>query len=135
MKQPVILQSDHCPCGSQKSFGDCCGRYLSRSSVPETAEQLMRSRYCAFLLEDSDYLLHTWHHDERPTVLNFESDIKWLGLKVKETKAGTKHDSEGWVHFIARYRQQGKGSRIDEYSYFTKQQVNGQLMWQYVRAD
>lgn len=42
----------------------------------------MRSRYTAFVLEDRDYLLRTWHASTRPESLDFEP-VHWKGLKVQ----------------------------------------------------
>ena len=55
---------------------------------PLTAEQLMRSRYCAFVHEDEEYLLATWHPETRPSRVRFDQAQRWLGLKVYATAAG-----------------------------------------------
>jgi SEC-C motif-containing protein len=50
-----------CPCGHQKPFLQCCGRFLSGKQYAKTPEQLMRSRYSAYALGGyGDYLLQTW---------------------------------------------------------------------------
>ncbi len=61
--QAFTDQSD-CLCQSGLSYGQCCGRFLKAAdkndtSVPQTAEQLMRSRYTAYVLGNSLYLLNT----------------------------------------------------------------------------
>ena len=53
-----------CPCGSNRTYDDCCGPYLEGRSDPPTAEALMRSRYTAYARGAIDYLLAT--HDPRP---------------------------------------------------------------------
>ena len=119
-----------CLCGSSKSYENCCGAIHSDISKAKTAEQLMRSRYSAFVLENSDYLLQSWHSDTRPVNLDFETGCKWLGLNVKETKAGKETDNEGFVSFVARYKIAGKAHRIVELSRFLK--VDGN--WYYHSA-
>ncbi|MDQ6967588.1 MAG: YchJ family metal-binding protein, partial [Mariprofundaceae bacterium] len=54
-----------CPCGSNKPFASCCRPIIANDSA-STAEQLMRSRYSAFVLGDAEYLLKTWHPDTAP---------------------------------------------------------------------
>ena len=81
-----------CPCGRVDArqrplaFARCCGRYLAgfADTPAPDAESLMRSRYCAFVLEDADYLMATWHGTRRPPHLEFEPGTKWLGLEVRE---------------------------------------------------
>lgn len=54
----------YCPCGSLASYADCCQPCHQQTALPQTAEQLMRSRYSAYALlarqpERLDYLIHT----------------------------------------------------------------------------
>jgi SEC-C motif-containing protein len=67
------------------SFEQCCQRYLDHfdSAPAPDAESLMRSRYSAFVLQRSSYLLNTWYFSHRPTELDFDLDMKWLGLEIK----------------------------------------------------
>ena len=108
-----------CPCGRAVKYAHCCGRFHYGEAAP-TAEDLMRSRYSAFVLENAEYLRHTWSEQHAPEVLEFDPQTKWLGLKIKSTKKGAESDNEGWVHFVARYKIDGKAHRIDENSYFLK---------------
>ncbi len=39
-----------CPCGSEREYQDCCGRYIDAREKAPTAESLMRSRYAAYTL-------------------------------------------------------------------------------------
>lgn len=47
-----------CPCCSGSSYQVCC-QPLHLGSIANTPEQLMRSRYSAFALANTEYLLHT----------------------------------------------------------------------------
>jgi len=121
--------SESCPCrileqtsAKQNSpFSECCQPFLETAALAQTAEQLMRSRYTAFVLENEGYLLSSWHPQTRPEQIEFDTHIKWLGLKVKQTKAGQAADNKGWVEFTARYKIAGKAERIEELSYFLKE--------------
>lgn len=117
-----------CPCGSLIEYARCCGRWHAGEPAP-SAEALMRSRYVAFVLQDESYLLTTWHPSTRPTSIQFEPGLKWLGLKVVATSAG---EHAAMVEFIARYRVGGgSAQRLHERSRF----VNEQGCWLYVNGE
>jgi SEC-C motif domain protein len=98
------------------ALDDCCGRFITGRASPETAEQLMRSRYTAFATGQIDYLIAT-HHPEtrgeakREDVERFSKGSTWLGLEILSTEDGQAGDDQGFVEFIARYREHG-GERI-----------------------
>ncbi len=109
-----------CPCGSGKPLVDCCGRYHAGEAAP-TAEVLMRSRYSAYVLKLSDYLLETWHSSSRPVALNVEEDaIAWLRLQIIDS--GT-----DWVEFAAFFQ----GGQLHERSRFVYE--NGR--WFYIDGE
>ena len=112
--------SELCPCGSNQTYDSCCGAIHEGLQEARTAEQLMRSRYSAFVKELEDYLLLSWHPDERPESISFDPNSKWLGLKIKAKELGKASDNEGWVAFVARYKIAGKAERIEENSYFLR---------------
>jgi SEC-C motif-containing protein len=121
----------HCPCGSNKQYIECCGRYLDKGESAPTAEILMRSRYTAYTLGREDYLLATWYHSTRPISLELASEprSKWLGLEVKH------HEQQGSdqavVEFIARCKVGGRAHRLHEISRF----VCKAEQWFYVDGD
>lgn len=102
----------------------CCGQYLSGQQRALTAEQLMRSRYTAYVVGNENYLLETWHPSTRPGSLRLEqaTSPKWIGLDIKATKQGEENDNEGTVEFVARYKVNGKAERLHEVSRFIKEQ-------------
>ncbi len=123
-----------CPCQSGLLFQYCCQPFLQSSPAqfPKTAEQLMRSRYTAYSLKNTDYLLKTWHPKTRPQRLRLEQDNNhWIGLKIKSTHQGGKNDVLGSVHFIARYKINGKACKLEENSQFEK--LSDQ--WFYLHGD
>ncbi len=117
-----------CPCGrtDQRArslpYAQCCGRYLddfAGTPAPD-AESLMRSRYTAFVLERADYLLATWHASARPTQLDFEPGVRWLGLEVRSRSMSDGEHAE--VEFVARQRNQaGVAKRLHERSRFVRE--------------
>jgi len=54
---PALSSTDRCPCHSGEVFGACCGRFLGGAADAPTAEQLMRSRYSAFVVGDGTLAL------------------------------------------------------------------------------
>jgi SEC-C motif-containing protein len=126
-----------CPCGRVDArqrplaFARCCGRYLAgfADTPAPDAESLMRSRYCAFVLEDADYLMATWHGTRRPPHLEFEPGTKWLGLEVREHRVID--DSHAEVEFVARSRHGGRAHRLHERSRFVREDGR----WYYVEGD
>lgn len=119
-----------CPCGSGNRLDQCCGPVI-RHHCAESAEQLMRSRYTAFVLLDDNYLSDTWHPSTRPQELQLDPDQRWLGLKINATEAGNAGDKTGIVEFVARYKIAGRGHRLHEVSRFVHE--NGH--WFYVDGD
>jgi SEC-C motif-containing protein len=119
-----------CPCESGKPYAACCGRLHSGAENASTAEALMRSRYCAYVLALEPYLLASWHASTRPSELNLGDDgTKWLGLTVKRHLPID--DTHATVEFIARYRIDGRGYRLYEISRFTREDGR----WYYVDGD
>ena len=121
--------SNSCTCESGRPFEACCQPILTGAPA-ESAEALMRSRFTAYALGDSDYLLKSWHPTTRPPNIDLNPDQKWLGLKIKDTTTG---DQESYVEFVARFKIDGRGHRLHERSRFLKEDqdwfyVDGELM-------
>jgi SEC-C motif-containing protein len=95
-----VLRPD-CPCPSGLPYDACCGRFHRGAERPATAEELMRSRYAAYVVGDERYLLATWHPRTRPESVPPSSG--WLGLEVLDTRAGGPDDSAGEVEFVAHH--------------------------------
>ena len=107
-----------CPCGGA-DYAQCCGRFIDGDMLPITAEELMRSRYCAFTRNDENYISATWSSATRPPppLTSPDDNAQWLGLEVRN------HHSDGdraTVEFVARYRIQGRAHRLHEVSRFER---------------
>lgn len=117
-----------CSCGSGREYQHCCGPYHAGDRQPETAEQLMRSRYCAFVRGETDYLRATWHPDTCPETLSLEGNPAWSRLEIMTRKRGTALDESGEVEFRAYFDAPGEVGCLHENSRFVK--VEGR--WLYV---
>ncbi|MBK8018469.1 MAG: YchJ family protein [Betaproteobacteria bacterium] len=129
---PTSSAEGSCPCGSGLLYGDCCGHWHRgpRHLQAPTAEALMRSRYSAFALQLSDYLLDSWHPSTRPAhALTFEAGLHWLGLQVKRHTVTGEDTAE--VEFVARSKSAGRAHRLHETSRFVREKGR----WYYVDGD
>ena len=90
----------------------------------------MRSRYAAFVLERADYLLATWHASTRPSAVEFDVGVKWLGLEVRQHVVLDATHAE--VEFVARQKSPGRpAQRLHERSRFVRESGR----WLYVAGD
>lgn len=119
-----------CPCGSSLGYAACC-QPLHQGLAAPGAEALMRSRYTAYVLGLTAYLMATWHPSTRPESLDLNETPapQWLGLTLKAHQQQS--DTRATVEFVARYRVQGKAHRLHETSRFVLE--NGQ--WYYVDGE
>ncbi|MEO6102835.1 MAG: YchJ family metal-binding protein [Pseudoxanthomonas sp.] len=110
-----------CPCGLAAEYRQCCGRWHhgpQHLQAPD-AESLMRSRYSAYVLEATDYLLETWHPRTRPPQLDPNPPgLRWLGLEVR--RHAQLDESHATVEFVARNQQGGRATRLHEISRFER---------------
>ncbi|MBL8347593.1 MAG: hypothetical protein JNN03_19310 [Rubrivivax sp.] len=108
-----------CPCGAPASYAECCGRWHAGSlhlQAP-SAEALMRSRYSAYVLGLTSYVLDTWHPQTRPASLEPDPPgQRWLGLEVRQHVA--QDDTHATVEFVARVKLAGRAVRLHERSRF-----------------
>lgn len=105
-----MTDSKPCPCGSTALFSECCEPYIDGSKVPQTAIELLRSRYSAYCTKAIDYIIDT--HDpktreelDRESITSWAQESEWLGLEILGCDGGQFDDTSGRIRFSARYRQ------------------------------
>lgn len=93
--------SKACYCGSGKFFEACCDRFLSGKELPATAEELMRSRYSAYVTVNVPYIIETtspkfrkYYHPK--SIAEWASGSTWISLEILSV-------SEYRVKFVATY--------------------------------
>ena len=110
-----------CPCGSEEPYTACCQKHhsglLAGEAGAPTPEALMRSRYSAYALGLSDYLLATWHPSSAPGELELWP-IKWIGLEVLHAQST---GDAGVVEFVALCKVNGRAQRMHETSRFVRE--------------
>ena len=124
-----------CPCrATDRSlpYEACCGRYHNGPLhlLAPDAEALMRSRYSAFVLDRTGYLMDTWHATTRPASIGANPPgLKWLGLEVRRHLPID--EDHATVEFVARSKLAGRAQRLQEVSRFLREDGR----WYYVDGD
>jgi SEC-C motif-containing protein len=125
---PINARS--CVCLSGEEYFECCGRFHDGEAEAATAEQLMRSRFSAFVLLDADYLMRTWHPDTAPSVLELDPGVEWGRLDILSTRRGGPLDTEGTMEFTVPFVYNGERGVHHETSSFVRENRR----WYYVDA-
>ncbi|MBU0505139.1 MAG: YchJ family protein [bacterium] len=117
---------DPCPCGTGINYENCCQPYLLGSEKPDTAEKLLRSRYTAYVVGNTDYIFETHHPEtvstlDKQGVIEWSRDSKWLNLEIIKVDDSLKSSGETLIEFAAQYSQEGVVHRHREVSLFKKE--------------
>ncbi|MDD2886514.1 MAG: YchJ family metal-binding protein [Aliarcobacter sp.] len=129
-----LSPNDLCPCGSLKKYKKCCKTFHDGISFPKTALELMKSRFSAFAVLNSKYIISTTHK-ENPDftenlkswdedIINFSKNTRFEELEILDFI----EDIESFVTFKATLFQDNRDVSFIEKSRFLK--VDGK--WQYV---
>jgi SEC-C motif-containing protein len=123
-----------CPCGSGTPFANCCEPVIKGTRESESAEELMRARYSAFVTGAIDFIVASTHSRTRKEIdLDFirewSETSKWQGLEILEVKQV--NENKAFVSFEARFNQGGEDQRHREKSTFERE--DGQ--WRFVTGD
>jgi len=134
-KQKGRITMETCPCHSGKTYQECCEPYHKGFEKAPTAKELMRSRYSAYALCLTDYIVKTTHPSNKAftkdiitwldELAQFSGGTKFEGLDIKDFINGK---NEAYVTFCAHLRQGDKDTSFIEKSFFKK--VDDQ--WLYV---
>jgi SEC-C motif-containing protein len=116
---------DNCPCGSGRSYDDCCGPYIAGKAKPATAEALMRSRYTAYAKKAIDYIVETCLRDDEhgidiESTKRWSEKSTWVALDILKTDKGGPSDEEGMVEFKATFILDGLRETHHEKADFVK---------------
>ncbi|CAA6814441.1 MAG: Unknown protein [uncultured Sulfurovum sp.] len=128
-----ISPNSLCPCGSKNKYKKCCLIY-HKGAKPKTALLLMKSRYVAYAVGNSSYIVKTTHQNNEQYMTDtkawkesidvFCKETEFLGLEILEFIDG---DEEAFVTFKALL---SSGEMIEK-SRFLK--VNG--FWLYENGE
>ncbi|APR71655.1 YchJ family protein [Acinetobacter haemolyticus] len=120
-----MTASQNCPCG-QGQYAECCQPLHLKQRVAENAEQLMRSRYSAFALQQIDYILETTALGQqalldREAIADWSQSNQWLKLEVlrHQPKLDKTHALVEFKAYYCDKNQDGKQPHIHhEVSHF-----------------
>lgn len=116
-----------CFCSSKREFNDCCQPFIKGTVKPSTAEELMRSRYSAYVVCAGEYLLRSTHPSVRKfhDLKNIEDRAKsnvWQKLEIVSKSEGEAKDKKGIVEFKAYFTDENGEPQIHhERSNFQKE--------------
>lgn len=116
---------EQCPCGSQKNYPECCEPLINGKRFAQTPEELMRSRYSAYVKKEITYITNTilpeklGQFDEEG-IRRWSQKAQWQKLEILNTEGGGPNDTEGKVEFVAHYIDKGLTNRHHEIGKFTK---------------
>ena len=123
-----------CPCGSTKKYKKCCKVYHD-GKKPFKALDLMKSRYTAYAICNSEYIVQTTHKNNsdytkdistwKLSIEDFSKYSEFRSLKILDFIDG---DSEAYVTFQASIFQDNKDISFIEKSRFLKDNSK----WYYV---
>ncbi|MBP7094510.1 MAG: YchJ family protein [Spirochaetia bacterium] len=104
------MPKQDCPCGSGRDYADCCSPIIHGKALAPSAEALMRSRYSAYALGETGWIMKSCVTDEGvdpEATAAWSRESKWLGLRILSVEKGGAADSEGVVVFEATYERGG----------------------------
>ncbi len=127
------LTQSLCLCNSQLSYADCCEKLHLGSTQAISPEQLMRSRYVAYALNNASYVYQTYAQEkqaENPIteIADFAGSCRFSNLNV----IASEHDTNtGIVEFCASYFYQNLYCQLHEKSRFIKEDG----LWRYLDGE
>ncbi len=132
----MSTNNELCPCGSGKTYSECCEPIIKGKTKAPTAEACMRARYTSYVKHEIDYIINSCEEGEgigeidRKATEDWSRESQWNGLKILRTENGEKED-EQIVEFEADYTLHNMHDVHHEISLFRK--VNDD--WKYVAGN
>ena len=122
-----------CFCGLDKDFDACCGLIISGRKRAGTPEELMRSRYSAYVIGDGEYLVKSASKENRfvddiPLIIEFSKNVVWLKLDILHVE---QEIDKGIVEFKAYYLEKEEIVLLHERSDFVKNDG----IWEYDKGE
>lgn len=145
-----------CFCGSNKTFSSCCQPFIDKQYCPQTPEQLMRSRFTAYVSGNSQYIYDTYAKSSQGSqsvkeINDWSKACVWIALQIHSINSNnknsdsTKNESpEQYVEFSAFYITDNTLCELRENSRFVLEDImlnsetqsdSQNLQWRYVDGD
>jgi len=150
-----MLKNNPCFCGSSNLFYQCCAPFITHQNIkqtfPQTPEQLMRSRFSAYVVGNSQYIYDTYAQCSQVSqsveeINDWGKACKWIALAIhskNETNIAKNKAVEQFVEFSAFYITEGvlyelrECSRfiLEAYSVIDADEDSDNLQWRYIDGD
>jgi SEC-C motif-containing protein len=127
--------NDICPCGSLKKYKKCCKPFHDKITFQKLHLNLMKSRFSAFAVCNSEYIIFTTHQNNSDfisdlkswnnDILNFSKNTRFERLEILEFIDG---EVESFVTFKATLFQDKTDISFIEKSRFLKVEENGNIL-------
>lgn len=80
----------NCICGLKRDYDECCGTIIDGERAALSPEELMRSRYSAYVKGDGKYLVYSCakesrYEDDIELIEEFSNSVEWLKLEVLDS--------------------------------------------------
>jgi SEC-C motif-containing protein len=134
----------NCPCYNKNSpaekaidYRACCRPFIEGEQLPKTPEQLMRSRYSAYVVKNASYIFNTYALASQKSqsiqeIADWAKDSIWLSLEIVNTKLLTlPEQSHPSVEFTAIYLVGKNLCKMTEKSRFIREQNQ----WRYLDGE
>ena len=130
-----MADKDLCPCGSGKTYAECCEPIIKGSKDAPTAESLMRARYTSYVKHEIDFIINSCEEGEkiaeidRKATEQWSKESTWHGLKILNTQKGQEADDEGLVDCEASDTDKNHLNEIHHEHAYCKT-VNGKWLYE-----
>lgn len=120
-----------CPCDKNNDYSQCCELIHLEKLKVQTPEQLMRSRYSAYVLNNANYIYDTYakayqKQQSFHEIKIWAQETTWLNLKII-TANDYKNTNNPTVAFEAIYKKDNTFYKMKETSNFIKENN----LWRY----
>lgn len=112
-----------CYCGTEKTYEECCQKFINDEEMPSTSAELMRSRYSAYAAKEIDYLRESLDPQNRGD-FDIRATSQWANEATFTQLEILKHEdngNKGLVEFKAHFTIAGEDHVHHEISTFRKQ--------------
>jgi SEC-C motif-containing protein len=138
-----------CPCGSNEQFKNCCLAVVKGHKKAKSPEQLMRSRFSAYVLNDAQYIFDSYSQHSQASqsvsdIKDWASTCKFVELTIHHISTLNEYNSDDpsdlpTVEFTACYLIANKLYQISEKSRFIKEPISNNstngMHWAYLDGD
>ena len=135
-----------CPCGTKRSYNECCLPLITKDKLAQSPEQLMRSRYSAYSQNMAQYIFNTYAKATQSEhsvdeIAQWGESCRWVKLTVHqvstlECNPPTSEKNLPTVHFSAFYLIKETLFELSERSRFVKEETNNDIKeWRYLDGD